>query len=131
MDRLFDNEWVLRGLALVLAIVLWVQASLYFITIGPDTIRHVVLSVSDVPTGFVARAHVRQVEVTVDAPSTISRLMPSEFLATVTPTRAKAGVQSLPVMVQVPRGTRLKIVSPDYVQVRLVPAANARITSPA
>jgi YbbR domain-containing protein len=120
MDRLFDNEWILRALALVLAIVLWVQASLYFITIGPATIGHVPLHIVNVPAGFVATTPVRDVAVTVLAPSTLSHLTPADFVATVAPRGAASGSQSAPVAVVLPRGTRLKAVEPAVVPIRLV-----------
>lgn len=122
MDRLFDNDWVLRALAIVLSVVLWVQASQYFISIGPASVRSIPVHVVNVPVGFVATAAVRDVEVTVLAPSTLARLVPSDFSATVAPTAQAPGTQSLPVMVDVPRGTRLKTVAPDLVRVRLVRA---------
>jgi YbbR domain-containing protein len=121
VDRLFDNEWILRALAVALAVVLWVQASLYFISIGNDSVRNVPLHVVNVPVGFVATDTVRDVEVTVMAPSTLARLMPRDFFATVTPSRHQAGFESVPVVVSVPRGTRLKTVSPDFVRIHLVP----------
>ncbi len=127
MDRLFDNEWVLRALAVALALVLWVQASQYFISIGPASVRNVPVHVIDVPVGFVATSTVRDVEVTVLAPSTLARLGPSDFSATVTPLQPKPGTQAVRVDVSVPRGTRLKTVSPDLVDVRLA-RASARLS---
>ncbi|MCL6595297.1 MAG: hypothetical protein K6V73_03705 [Firmicutes bacterium] len=120
MDRLFDNEWILRALALILAVVLWVQASLYFISIDSVTVGRVALHVVGVPPGYTATTTVRQVEVTVLAPSTLPRLGPEAFTATVTPAMPLVGTVRLPVRVAVPRGTRLKAVSPAVVPVRLV-----------
>ncbi len=127
MDRLFDNEWILRALAVVLAVVLWVQASQYFISIGQDSIGHVPLHVVNVPTGFTASVPVKYVDVTVQAPSTLPRLMPSDFFAAVTPTAHTAGSQPVQVVVDVPRGTRLKTVSPDVVRVRLQHVSAGRL----
>jgi len=129
VDRLFDNEWILRALALVLAIVVWVQASLYFITIGTDTVRNVPVHVVSVPAGYVASTSVRDVEVTVAAPSTLGRLMPSDFWVTVAPLGGHVGTVSAAVDVTVPRGTRLKTVSPDIVRLHLVHAPGPRLRS--
>ena len=122
MDRLFDNDWVLRGLALVLAVFLWVQATLTFITFGSDTVRNVPLQVVGASAGVTLTTGVRDVQVTVLAPSTLTRLTPQDFRATVTPDVAGPATQEVAVMVAVPRGTRLKIVSPDVVAVRVVRA---------
>lgn len=120
MDRLFDNDWVLRGLALVLAVFLWVQATLTFITFGSDTVRNVPLQVLGASAGVTLTSAVRDVQVTVLAPSTLTRLGPQDFQATVMPDAARAGSQQVAVVVAVPRGTRLKTVSPDVVTVRVV-----------
>jgi len=118
VDRLFDNEWILRGLALVLAVFLWIQAMLTFVVLGSSTIQHIPLHIV-APAGMVAHAAVTEVDVTVLAPSTLARLTPSEFVADATAQAHKAGTIRVPVSVEVPRGTRLRAVSPDVVRVHL------------
>lgn len=120
MDRLFDNDWVLRGLALVLAVFLWVQATLTFITFGTDTVRNVPLQVVGASPGLTLATPVKDVQVTVLVPSTLTRLSAQDFRATVTPNATGPAIQEVAVSVAVPRGTRLKTVSPDSVAVRVV-----------
>jgi YbbR domain-containing protein len=119
LDRLLGNEWLVRLLALVLAILVYVQAQGTGGGTAQRTIDGVPVQALGVPPNLVVLSVQPQtVQVTVSGPlALINRLNTSEFTAWVNVAGASVGSQAFFAQVSVPSGVQLVTYNPADISV--------------
>lgn len=123
MDRLFNNVWILRAIAVAMALALWAEAVPNSITVGYRNVSGVPVEVVDVPAGDVATPDVSTVTVVYRAPSSMPPLGSTQFTAEVSARGALRGRVTLPVAIHGPWGTQTVGIHPGRLVVRILPKA--------
>lgn len=130
MDHLLKRDGVLRLIAVLLALVLWVQAAAERNPEGQFTFDAVQVQTADVPSGLVVSGNPRpaKVNLIVRCRRRVSeRLTPDSFKVVASLQGGQSGAFDYPVEITLPDGVELVEISPAAVSVTLDRHSSAEV----
>lgn len=130
MDRLLRRDGVLQVVAVLLALVLWVQAAAERNPEGQFTFDAVPVETAQVPSGLVVSGNPRpaKVNLTIRCRRRVfERLAGDSFTVIASLQGGQAGTYDYPVEVTLPEGVELVEISPAAVSVTLDRQASAEV----
>lgn len=130
LDRLLNKDWVLQVLSVLLALVLWVQATAVQNPEDRFTFNAIPVLADKVPDGVVVTGSPRpsKVNITVRCRRRVGeKLSAASFAASVLLDDGRVGSYDYPVGVSVPAGVELVEISPASVSVTLERTASAKV----
>ncbi|HCJ11078.1 MAG TPA: hypothetical protein DHW14_07935 [Clostridiales bacterium] len=130
MERLLEKDVVLKVVAVLLAVFLWVQATAELNPVEQFTFDGIGVVPESVPEGLVVMGNPRpaKVNIAVRCRTRVrEKLTSSDFAALVSLEGGHAGTYDYPVEVSAPEGVELVEISPTTVSVTLEEVATAEV----
>jgi YbbR domain-containing protein len=127
LDNFLRRDWVLRVIALVVAVVVWAEVGGAANPIVTHTYAGVPIAVSGESPGQVARLRPSVGTVVVaGAASVVNSLTPAALSLSVDVSGLRAGTRRLPLRARLPSGAAVVSLNPQAVEVTLIPGAAFR-----
>ncbi|HCW50631.1 MAG TPA: hypothetical protein DGR79_00960, partial [Clostridiales bacterium] len=130
MERLLEKDVVLKVVAILLAVFLWVQATAEVNPVERFTFDGVGVVPESVPEGLVVMGNPRPAKVNIAVRCRMrvgEKLTSSDFAAVVSLEGGHAGTYDYPVEVSAPEGVELVDISPTTVSVTLEEVGTAEV----